>query len=286
MDEHRTAEKAQSFVTWRSAITVNALIAVVAAFGPSSGILNLPGVGRAFVISRIATIVVALGSIAVLIPQRNDPRPSRVLTLFALPAIPVLVMNWFLAGERAAQGLPMELFVREAIASGIYAVAAPPSAIVSLVPIAAFSVESLLVYWTARGSEPGQLPSWQPWTSVLYGICMAMLAVYRARRQQQDVATTVKLEQAAALQRLMQSHLAVRDLVNTPLQTLRVSVHLLGLRYPAAKEVTGPMERAVERLNELNHHLADETSGAEWPSGTEGFDPIAVLRASRSRPES
>jgi hypothetical protein len=195
-------------------------------------------------------------------------------------------MNWFLAGERAAQGLPVELFVREAIASAIYAVAAPPCAIVSLVPIAAFSAESLLVYWTARGAPPGQLPPWQPWTGLLYGACMALLAVYRARHQQRDVATTVKLEQAAALQRLMRSYLAVRDLVSTPLQTLRVSIHLLGLRYPAAKETTGPMERAVERLNELNHLLADEASGVESPPGAEGFDPVAVLRAGRSRPES
>jgi hypothetical protein len=180
----------------------------------------------------------------------------------------------------------MELFVREAIASAVYAVAAPPRAIVSLVPIAAFTVEALLAYWTAHESHHGQMPPWQPWTSLFYGTCMALLAVYRARRQQQDVATTVKLERAAALQRLMRSYLAVRDLVNTPLQTLRVSAHLLEVRYPTAKEITGPMERAVERLNELNQLLADEASAFEWSPGTEAFDAVTVLRASRSKPES
>jgi hypothetical protein len=286
MSKDRTAERAEALVTWRSAITVNALIAIVAALGPSSGFLNLPGIGRPFIISRIVTIVLTIGSIGVLIPQRNDPRPSVLLALFSLPTLPVLVMNWFLAGERAAQGLPVELFVREASASAVYALAAPPRAIVSLVPIAAFSFESLLVYWTHRGSDPGQLRPWQPWTSLLYGACMALLAVYRARRQQREVETIVKLEQAAALKRLMRSYLAVRDLVNTPLQTLRASAHLLGVQYPAAKQVTGPMERAVERLNELNHLLADEASGVDWPPGTEVFDPVTVLRASRSRPDS
>jgi hypothetical protein len=115
---------------------------------------------------------------------------------------------------------------------------------------------------------------------------MALLAVYRARRQQKDIATTVKLEQAEALQRLMRSYLAVRDLVNTPLQTLQTSAHLLAVRHPAAKEELAPMERAVERLKELNQLLADEASDVEWRSGTEAFDPVTVLRAGRSRPES
>lgn len=281
----RDAEKVEALVTWRSAITANALIAIVAALGPSSGILNLPGVGRPFVISRMVTIVLTVGLIGVLIPERADPRRSVVLALFVLPAIPVLVTNWFLAGEREAQGLPMELFVREAIASAVYALAAPPRVTVSLVPIAAFSMQSLLVYLTARGSHPGQLPPWQPWTGLLYGTCMALLAVYRADRLQREVATTVELEQAAALQRLLRSYLAVRDLVNTPLQTLRVSAHLMRTRYPAANEAIGPMERAVERLGELNQLLADEAAAVEWPPGTEAFDPVTVLRASRSNQE-
>lgn len=286
MGKFRTAEKAEALLTWRSAITANVLIAIVAALGPSSGILNLPGIGRPFIISRIVTIVLTIGLIGVLIPQRNNPRLSLDLALLALPAIPVLVMNWFLAGERAAQGLPVELFVREASASAIYALAAPPRAIASLVPIAAFTAESLLAYLTARGSHPEQLPLWQPWTSLLYGACMALLAVYRGHRQRREIATTVKLEQAEALQHLSRSYLAVRDLVNTPLQTLRVSAHLLGERYPAEHEVVGAMERAVKRLDELNHVLADEASAVEWSPGTEAFDPVTVLRASRSKPES
>jgi hypothetical protein len=268
MDRHGTAEKAEALATWRSAITVNALVATSAALAPSTGILNLQGVERPFAIARTATMVLALGAIGVLIPQRNNPRTSVAQALFVLPAIPTLLMNWFLAGDRAAQGLPTELFVREAIASAILALATPPRVIVSLVPIAAFSVETLLVYWTARGSDHGQLPPWQPWTSL------------------REVATIVKLEQAAALRRLMRSYLAVRDLVNTPLQTLRVSAHLLGVRYPEAKDVTGTMERAVDRLGDLNQLLADETSTMDSPPGGEAFDPIAVLRASHSKPES
>jgi hypothetical protein len=286
MNNHRTVEKAEAFVTWRSAITASVLIAIIAAVAPSSGILNLPGISRPFVVSRAATIALAIAVTGYLVIHRKYPRLSVVRVLFVLPAIPVLFMNWFLAHERAAQGLPMELLVREAVSSAVYALAAPPQAIVSLIPIAAFSLESLLVYWTARSSHDWLVPGWQPWTSLLYAACVALLAVYRAHRQQGEVATIVKLEQAAAMQRLMRSYLAVRDLVNTPLQTLRVSAHLLAGRYPGAAEVTGSMERAVERLNEVNRVLAEEASTVEWPPGTEAFDPLDVLRTDRSKPES
>jgi hypothetical protein len=195
-------------------------------------------------------------------------------------------MNWYLAGERAAHGLPTELFVREAIASAVYALAAPPRVVVSLVPIAAFTMESLLVYLRVRWSAEWSVPSWQPWTSLAFGGCMALLALYRAHRQRGEVVTIVRLEQAGALQRILRSHLAVRDLVNTPLQTLRISTHLLATRCPEAGEVVGNIERAVERLNELNQLLSDGESTIESSPGTEGFDPVTILRSSRSKPES
>jgi len=286
MDEHRTAEKARALVTWRSATTTNALIAIAAAVGPSSGILSLAGTSRPFVISRVVTIALAVLATGLLIAERSHPRLPVVRLLFVLPAIPVLFMNWFLAPERVGQGLPMELFVREAIASAVYALAAPPEVILSVLPVAAFSMESLLVYGMARWSHPSQVPRFEPWTSLIYATGVTSLALYRARRQQREVATVVKLEQAAALRRLMRGYLAVRDLINTPLQTLRISAHLLATRCPGARQVTDSIERAVKRLDQLNDLLAEGASTVEWPPGSESFDPLAVLRASRSKPES
>lgn len=286
MDEHRTFERVEALVTWRSAMTASALIAITAAVGPSSGFLNLPGIGRAFVASRAATMAVALVVIGFLIVQRARPRLSVVRVLFLLPAIPVLFMIWFLVPERAAHGLPTELLVREAVASAVYALAAPPEVFLSILPIAAFSMESLLVYWMAPRSYQWAVPRWQPWTSLLYTAGIVSLTLYRAHRQQDEVATIVKSEQSAALQRLTRSYLAVRDLINTPLQTLRIAAHLLAARYPDAGEAIGTIDRAVDRLNELNQVLADEASTVGGLPGTEAFDPLAVLRASRSKPES
>ena len=52
-----------------------------------------------------------------------------------------------------------------------------------------------------------------------------------------------RLERTAALQRLVRAYLAVRDLINTPLQTLHIALPLLTTRCPAAREITDTMAR-------------------------------------------
>jgi hypothetical protein len=113
--------------------------------------------------------------------------------------------------------------------------------------------------------------------------CLALLAVYRAHRQRYEVTILVEAEEARCLQRIVGVYRAVRDLVNTPLQTLWLSASLLATRHPDARDLTGRMERSVERLRELNQVLAADST-VEWPPGTETIDPLAVLRTSRAKP--
>jgi hypothetical protein len=183
-------------------------------------------------------------------------------------------------GERALHALPLETFVRQELMCIVYALATPPSAVISLVVIAAFTVDSLILLWTIDGhSRLLAVQGWQPWTILIFGACAALLAVYGARRQRREVALIVEAERSAALHRLVYAYLAVRDLVNTPLQTLTISLSLLASRFPAAREITDPMARSVERLAELNRVLTMEASKVALRDGTETFDAISVLQS-------
>jgi hypothetical protein len=274
-------------VTWRCAITTNVVILLQAALGPSVGIVNLAGTTRLFVIARATVLISTIGLLGLLVAQRKHPRLRTARLAFALPAAPVLVMYWFLEMERAAQELPVELFVRQVAASTAFAIATPPGATaLSLVAVGAFFAENLLLFWAAHRFHLWQIHAWQPWSGLLAAACLALLALYRSHRLRREVAMIVDMEQAKALRHILRVYLAVRDMVNTPLQTLRVSASLLATRYPEAKTLTGRVERAVGRLIELNRALAAEASATEWPSGAEAFDPTAVLRTARSRAQS
>jgi hypothetical protein len=66
--------------------------------------------------------------------------------------------------------------------------------------------------------------------------------------------------EATALDRIARSSLEVRDRMNTPLQTLALSLDLLDERIAdnGARETVGRMRRALVKLTQLSHKLAEE----------------------------
>jgi hypothetical protein len=145
-----SAKEAEALVTWRCAVTTSALAVLLAAFGPSLGLLNLAATSRPFIISRATVILSALGLLGLLVAQRKHPRLWVMRTAFVLPAAPVLLMYSFVDLERTAQGLPVELFTRPLAASVAFAILTPPRAFMSLIAVAAFSVENQRLYRAAH----------------------------------------------------------------------------------------------------------------------------------------
>jgi hypothetical protein len=266
---------AEAFVTWRSAVTIAALAASLTILSH----LNFPDViRRPLAISRLVTLGWESALLGILISQRRKPGLGASSVAFGLTAVPVLPMFWLIAHERTLRGLPLELFARENAAAIVFALTTPPSATVCLIVIAACTAQAVLSYWI--GGFPISLATLrlEPWTSMLFGMFAAAVALYRARRQRREVALIVEAERSAALGRLMRAYLAVRDLVNTPLQTLGISLSLLTTRRPEDRQLHQAMERSVERLRELNRTLATERAAVAFRPGEESFDPIAVLR--------
>jgi hypothetical protein len=279
-DHYRAEEKAEALMTWRSAVTMSVLMAALALLGA----LNSPLTEHAIVVVRIVGLVWALGLLGILVSERKNPSLWVARVSFAVTPIPAFPTWWLLIGERGVHGLPLEAFVRQEVACIVYAVATPPTAAISLVVVGAFTLDSLiLLWWVGPHSHIVQTQPWQPWTIVLFGLSAAVLALHRAHCQRQEVAAIVELERAAAFQQLLRTYLAVRDLVNTPLQTLRISAALLAKRYPEASELTDTLERSVGRLDELNRILSADASTVEWPPGGESFDAMTLLRASSSK---
>jgi hypothetical protein len=129
---------------------------------------------------------------------------------FAVVPIPLFPTFWLLVGERTVHALPLETFVRQELMGIVYGFATPPSAAISPVVIAAFTIDSLLLLWTIGPHSPLlAVQGWQPWTILAYGLCATVLALYGAHRQRKEVA--IEVEQVASLQRLVQAYLAVCD---------------------------------------------------------------------------
>jgi predicted ATPase/GAF domain-containing protein len=86
-----------------------------------------------------------------------------------------------------------------------------------------------------------------------------------------------------ALRRLARVALAVKDMANTPLQTLNFCLYLLA-QQPSQDhpEILARMWRAVDRLKQLDDLLSAYTQSIDWEHGDEAFDALAVLARNRT----
>jgi hypothetical protein len=270
----RIEQAAEAQVTWRAAFSQSLLTVIV----PVMGYLDFPSARPEVMGSRLLAVASGIVLLVLLARDRRRPGLKRSLVAFSLAPLPLFIMFWFTILERAARGLPVEIFLRANVASIIYAVLAPPAVTVSLIIIGLFTAQNLILFFVTPETPLAIMTNQQqPYTSIFVGLCAIGIALYRARRQRTEVRMIVAHEQANSVARLARSFLAVRDLANTPLQTLEVSLALLSSTYPVAQELTGRMSRSLRRMRELNQILSTQRSELGWDSMGESFDPVEIL---------
>jgi hypothetical protein len=274
--DHEMKSEVKNLVYWRRAVSMSVLVDA----GSVLGLVNAPNAEHPIAVVRVFSIAWSTAILVALMVLRRKPSIRGSQAAFALAPIPLFPTWWLLVGERTLHNLPMEAFMRQEIVCMVYALATPPSPAISLALIAAFSIDALaLLWWLGPHSHLIAAQAWQPWTILLYGAFSAGLAVYQARGQRRLVALIAHAEHADAMKRLVRAYLAVRDMVNTPLQTLKISASLLASRCQDAGDLPGTIARSVDRIDQLNDVFRTEASGIEWTPGEESFDPIQVLNA-------
>ena len=90
------------------------------------------------------------------------------------------------------------------------------------------------------------------------------------------------LAESRALERLASVALAVRDMANTPLQTLTLSIEMLQDRCDG--NTLARMSRAVERLKKLDQAMSAYSSQVRWRNEDMGFDALAVIAEAAPKP--
>jgi hypothetical protein len=264
--------EAEALLCWRAAFSLSALVTLF----PIFGFLDFPMAGRAVAVTRLVTLFWSLLLVGFLVAQRRRPRVVPSLLSFGLAPMPLLLSFWVTEEARNVRGLPIELFSRENFTSLLIAAMTPPLPAITLVAIAAFTAQNLLMYLAGPVPLIPEVTRGEPWVGLMIGAASAVLALYRAARLRRDVALVAARERSKALERLTRSFLAVRDFANTPLQTLEVAVALLGKQCPGAGELVARMARSVARLRGLNQMLDGGREGIGEQK--ESFDAAEVIQ--------
>jgi hypothetical protein len=233
--------------------------------GAYSCALNTGGMALEWLIQRdiggvpwwplLASGLVGVAILGALVAARRRPDLRLGAAAFLLNAASVSVALWLSHPDDQASGQIWRPFEANRLGALTVALLSPGRAI-GLLAIVGYVAAVLVQYHLLPHSARQQLPMEEPWATIVYGIFAVVLLNYRLRglALARDVAR--RCAEAAALERLAQASLALRDLANTPLQTLGLSLAILRARQPALAPVLDRMERALHRLQALGHNLA------------------------------
>jgi hypothetical protein len=269
----------------RRAHRTAAVVAVLGIFGTAVSFLGWRDVPayplRYFQYLELAVCGVVL---VVLWVRRSSPSKRLGNALFLAVIIPVVCVDWVGDVERARKGGCFVPYGPKKLAALTVGALAPPGLVTGVSAIALL-IGSALVHHQLFPAEVRQnMTAGEPWATVLYGGFALALLVYRLRARALREAMAWAEAERLALRRVSRLALSLRDLANTPIQTLELISRLLASEGPRSQVLRARMERSLKRLRRLNAILQRHQDVVPWEPGQESFDP-ETLMDERERPK-
>src|SRR5689334_15153564 len=132
-----------------------------------------------------------------------------------------------------------------------------PGARVGLLNLAIYLGAALVQFWTFGPEVRANLDAAEPWATVAFGSFSVVLLMHRLRGLELERKAAKAEVEARAYERLARVLMAVRDLSNTPLQTIHFAGVLIERRAPELHALTGRIHAAVLALRKMNELLAE-----------------------------
>jgi hypothetical protein len=104
----------------------------------------------------------------------------------------------------------------------------------------------------------------EPWPTLAFGLGGVLALVYRFRRAQLEQELARTQAENFAIRRMANAFLNIRDLMNTPLQVIEISVKLLRNSNQPSRDVLDRIDRSVRSLSEINSLLVENEQQIEW----------------------
>lgn len=261
---------------WRASVTL-AIIAIVGE--PLPALVEARELGaRLNPILRLLHVGEAVILLALILTFRRRQITQRLGTACYLALVlPLFPIFWISEITMAASGRPWSPFGQCQIGMVGSAILAPGRVVAASV-IVGFGAEALVLAPLLRRLATGnEIAVNEPVQTVVYAFIAIGMLAYRVHMQAVERAYVQKTLEAESLARVARAFQAVRDLTNTPLQSLHFGVELIE-RGHAGSKVIACLRAALRRLDELSHSLAGTERAVPWRPGDENLDARAILR--------
>lgn len=199
---------------------------------------------------------------------------SAIFLLLDLMAVFALWPKNQQLAESAVNWVPFRAHQLGALA---IALIAPPVAWVGVVSIVGIIGAAVVQFMHFPPEVRDTMPFGDPWTTMFFGGFALGLLFYRRRADRLVHEAARAIAGAESYQRFARAMIAVRDLSNTPLQTLTNLIALLRMQTPQIRETADRLERAVAQLTDLEQVTRPFERQLVWKPGDEAWDPKAIL---------
>jgi hypothetical protein len=199
--------------------------------------------------------------------------------LFLVVLVPTVVMTWLVDAARATHNQTWVPYEPNKLSAVTLAIIAPPGWSTGIVGILMFVGSALVRHFTWPDAIRPRISAGEPFGIIAYGVFALVVLGFKQRgnrlRAELERARTEKV----ALERLARVSITLRDLANTPVQTLELVRQRLLTTDPQLGLQTERMGRALERLHRLNDILAPYESTVVWNG--DGPTQREIMKASK-----
>ncbi len=241
------------------------IAALLGVLGTSLGVVGFwPLSGLWLRLVQLAGILIN-GSVLWALYARLPPYSrTRSNAAFLLVLVPTAVMAWMVDDARSLQSAHWVPYEPSKLSALTLAIIAPPGWPIGMVAILMFVGSALVHHLLLADAFRTRMAAGEPFGIIAYGLFALVVLAFKQHsyslRGELEHARSEKL----ALERVARVSMALRDLANTPVQTLELVRQKLLTDDPQLDVQTERMGRALERLRRLNDILAPYQSAVVW----------------------
>ena len=227
----------------------------------------------------IASIAIGCALLAVLLVWRRRPTAPLANIVFLVDVLVIVGALWLTNPYYAESGRPWVPF--QANKLGMFTVSLLAADVwLGLLSIAIYAGASVVQMQTFSEAALARFAIGEPMASIAIGAFAAVLLVYRMKRlnlERELVRAHTEEKSLAAFSKTM---LAIRDLSNTPLQTIAFASAAARIEYPEATPALDRIDAALAEVKAIGERLRQYEPVLTWVDDEESFDATALLRKS------
>ena len=226
-----------------------------------------------------ASIAIGCVLLAILLARRGHRTARLANIVFLVEVVAIAGALWITNPYYAESGRPWVPFQANKLGMVTVALLAPEMW-VGLLSIAAYAGAPVVQMQTFSDAAVARFAIGEPMASIAIGSFAAALLVYRLKRLQLErelVRAHTEEQSMAAFARTM---LAIRDLSNTPLQTIAFASAAARIEYPQATPALDRIDAALAEVKTIGGRLREYERALTWVADEESFDATTRLRRS------